>query len=112
MSRFKQFAVKLAVKFNRVKCSISRSGRRQELFHPIAGQPVEIPFRQMTRANPLIDLLGLPIPIEAGPFHARAATVVRELNAMPQKRRTDPAPPIVGQDEDVFEVQRRGCAER
>src|SRR6185369_11460279 len=66
----------------------------------------------MTRANPLIDLLGLLVPIQAGPFHARAAAVVRELNAMPQQRRTDPAAPIRGQDEYVFEVERRGRAER
>src|SRR5437667_4370591 len=66
----------------------------------------------MAGANPLIDLLGLLVPIETGPFHARAAAVVRELNAMPQKRRTDPAPTILGQDEYVFEVERRSRAER
>src|SRR6266536_1520937 len=62
---------------------------KEELFHPVAGQPVEVPFRQMARANPLIDLLGLPVPIETGPLHARAAAVVRESNAMAQQRRTD-----------------------
>src|SRR5207247_3497403 len=33
-------------------------------------------------------------------------------NAMPQKRRTDPAPTILGQDEYVFEVEGRSRAER
>src|SRR2546427_759537 len=66
----------------------------------------------MARTNPLIDLLGLPVPIQTGPFHARAAAVVRELDAMPQKRRSDSAPTIGGQDEYVLEVERRSRAER
>src|SRR6185369_859882 len=66
----------------------------------------------MTRANPLIDLLGLLVPIQTGPFHARAAAFVRELNAMPQQRRSDAPPAILAQDKQVLEIERRSSAKR
>ncbi len=59
---------------------------RQESFHAVAVEPVEIPLGKMPRADAFIDGLGLLVPIETCPFHPRATAVVRELDAMPQQR--------------------------
>jgi hypothetical protein len=84
----------------------------EDLLHFCALQSIEVPFLEVAGAETCIDLLRLLVPIQTGPFHARAIAVTGELDAMSQERGAYAKAPMLGQHEDVFEVQRRPRAKR